>query len=86
VKISHADSVGYPEGNAAARVRSAKDHPSYGQGTAAEITAMVTISTADMLGLLFSTTHALSSGVAGTMMANRSGFNSGRSGIYSWQC
>jgi len=34
---------------------------------------MVTISTADMLGLPVSTTHVLSSGVAGTMAANKSG-------------
>ena len=50
-----------------------KDHLTYGQGAAAEITAMVTISAADMLGLPVSTTHVLSSGVAGTMMANHSG-------------
>jgi PiT family inorganic phosphate transporter len=50
-----------------------KDHLTYGQGAAAEITAMITISTADMLGLPVSTTHVLSSGVAGTMMANKSG-------------
>jgi PiT family inorganic phosphate transporter len=50
-----------------------KDHLTYGQGAAAEITAMVTISTADMLGLPVSTTHVLSSGVAGAMAANHSG-------------
>ncbi len=50
-----------------------KDHLTYGQGAAAEITAMLTISTADVLGLPVSTTHVLSSGVAGTMAANRSG-------------
>jgi PiT family inorganic phosphate transporter len=50
-----------------------KDHLTYGQGAAAEITAMVTISTADMLGLPVSTTHVLSSGVAGTMAANHTG-------------
>jgi PiT family inorganic phosphate transporter len=50
-----------------------KDHLTYGQGAAAEITAMLTISTADMLGLPVSTTHVLSSGVAGTMAANKSG-------------
>jgi PiT family inorganic phosphate transporter len=50
-----------------------KDHLTYGQGAAAEITAMITISTADMLGLPVSTTHVLSSGVAGTMAANKSG-------------
>ncbi len=50
-----------------------KDHLTYAQGAAAEITAMVTIGAADMYGLPVSTTHVLSSGVAGTMAANRSG-------------
>jgi PiT family inorganic phosphate transporter len=50
-----------------------KDHLTYAQGAAAEITAMVTIGAADVLGLPVSTTHVLSSGVAGTMAANRSG-------------
>lgn len=50
-----------------------KDHLTYAQGAAAEITAMVTIGAADNFGLPVSTTHILSSGVAGTMTANRSG-------------
>ncbi len=50
-----------------------KDHLTYAQGAAAELTAMATIGAADMLGLPVSTTHVLSSGVAGTMAANRSG-------------
>jgi PiT family inorganic phosphate transporter len=50
-----------------------KDHLTYAQGAAAEITAMVTIGAADGFGLPVSTTHVLSSGVAGTMVANRSG-------------
>ncbi|HTX14102.1 MAG TPA: inorganic phosphate transporter [Candidatus Baltobacteraceae bacterium] len=50
-----------------------KEHLTYGQGAAAEITAMATIWGADHLGLPVSTTHVLSSGVAGTMMANKSG-------------
>ncbi|HEY2409032.1 MAG TPA: inorganic phosphate transporter [Polyangiaceae bacterium] len=50
-----------------------KDHLTYAQGAAAEITAMVTIGAADAFGLPVSTTHVLSSGVAGTMAANRSG-------------
>ena len=50
-----------------------KNHLTYGQGAAAEITAMATIGAADGLGLPVSTTHVLSSGVAGTMMANKSG-------------
>jgi inorganic phosphate transporter, PiT family len=50
-----------------------KDHLTYGQGAAAEITAMATIGAADWFGLPVSTTHVLSSGVAGTMWANKSG-------------
>ncbi|HXZ87741.1 MAG TPA: inorganic phosphate transporter [Candidatus Binataceae bacterium] len=50
-----------------------KDHLTYGQGGAAEITAAATIGAADYLGLPVSTTHVLSSGIAGTMAANQSG-------------
>ncbi|HLB93454.1 MAG TPA: inorganic phosphate transporter [Terriglobales bacterium] len=50
-----------------------KDHLTYGQGAAAEITAMFTIWGADHMGLPVSTTHVLSSGIAGTMAANHSG-------------
>jgi PiT family inorganic phosphate transporter len=50
-----------------------KSHLAYAQGAAAEITAMLTIGAADGLHLPVSTTHVLSSGVAGTMAANRSG-------------
>jgi PiT family inorganic phosphate transporter len=50
-----------------------KDHLTYGQGAAAEITAMATIGAADWFGLPVSTTHVLSSGIAGTMAANKSG-------------
>jgi inorganic phosphate transporter, PiT family len=50
-----------------------KNHLTYGQGAAAEITAMATIGAADWFGLPVSTTHVLSSGIAGTMAANRTG-------------
>ncbi|MGA2425576.1 MAG: inorganic phosphate transporter [Terriglobales bacterium] len=50
-----------------------KEHLTYGQGAAAEITAMFTIGAADWFGLPVSTTHVLSSGIAGTMAANHSG-------------
>jgi len=50
-----------------------KDHLTYGQGAAAEITAMATIGAADYFGLPVSTTHVLSSGIGGTMAANHSG-------------
>ena len=50
-----------------------KTHLTYAQGASAEMVAMMTIGAADMFGLPVSTTHVLSSGVAGTMAANRSG-------------
>jgi PiT family inorganic phosphate transporter len=50
-----------------------KEHLTYAQGAAAELVAMGTILAADRMGLPVSTTHVLSSGVAGTMAANRSG-------------
>ncbi len=50
-----------------------KTHLTYAQGASAELVAMCTIGAADMYGLPVSTTHVLSSGVAGTMVANGSG-------------
>src|SRR5262245_20296248 len=50
-----------------------KTHLTYAQGASAELVAMSTIAGADMLGLPVSTTHVLSSGIAGTMAANQSG-------------
>jgi PiT family inorganic phosphate transporter len=50
-----------------------KDHLTYAQGAAAGLVAMGTIFAADTFGLPVSTTHVLSSGVAGTMVANGSG-------------
>jgi len=50
-----------------------KTHLTYAQGGAAELVAATTIGLADSLGMPVSTTHVLSSGVAGTMWANRSG-------------
>jgi inorganic phosphate transporter, PiT family len=50
-----------------------KTHLTYAQGASAEIVAMATIGLADAYALPVSTTHVLSSGVAGTMMANGSG-------------
>lgn len=50
-----------------------KSHLTYGQGASAELVAMSTIAAADMFGLPVSTTHVLSSGVAGTMVANNAG-------------
>jgi PiT family inorganic phosphate transporter len=50
-----------------------KTHLTYAQGASAELVAAATIGAADVLGLPVSTTHVLSSGVAGTMTANGSG-------------
>jgi len=50
-----------------------KTHLTYAQGACAELVAMGTIFAADNFGLPVSTTHVLSSGVAGTMAANHSG-------------
>ena len=50
-----------------------KDHLTYAQGACAGIVTMATIFAADQFGLPVSTTHILSSGVAGTMSASGSG-------------
>ena len=50
-----------------------KTHLTYAQGACAEITAAATIAAADGYGLPVSTTHVLSSGIAGTMAATGSG-------------
>ena len=54
-----------------------KTHLTYAQGASAELVAMATILGADGFGLPVSTTHVLSSGVAGTMAANGSGLQMG---------
>jgi PiT family inorganic phosphate transporter len=63
-----------------------KTHLTYAQGASAELVAMATIGAADMFGLPVSTTHVLSSGVAGTMAANRSGLQWGtiRNLLMAW--
>ena len=50
-----------------------KTHLTYGMGAAAELVAASTILLAQVKGMPVSTTHILSSGVAGTMVANGSG-------------
>ncbi len=45
----------------------------YAQGVSAQVTAVAAIGMANVFALPVSTTHVLSSGVAGTMVANRSG-------------
>ncbi|MGL4204604.1 MAG: inorganic phosphate transporter [Aeromonadaceae bacterium] len=49
----------------------------YSQGMAAQITAASAIGIASITGMPVSTTHVLSSAVAGTMVMNRSGLQSG---------
>ncbi|MGB8416761.1 inorganic phosphate transporter [Paraburkholderia sp.] len=63
-----------------------KQHLTYGQGASAEVVAMLTIGAADVYGLPVSTTHVLTSGVAGTMAANGSGlqWNTLRSLLLAW--
>ena len=63
-----------------------KDHLTYAQGAAAGMVAMGTIFAADNFGLPVSTTHILSSGVAGTMVANGSGlhFSTVRNILAGW--
>jgi PiT family inorganic phosphate transporter len=63
-----------------------KQHLTYAQGAAAELVAMATIGAADVFGLPVSTTHVLSSGVAGTMAANHSGLqmNTLRNLMLAW--
>lgn len=63
-----------------------KSHLTYAQGGAAELVAMGTIFAADSFGLPVSTTHVLSSGVAGTMAANGSGLQRGtvRNLLLAW--
>jgi inorganic phosphate transporter, PiT family len=53
--------------------RIGKQHLTYAQGASAELVAATTILGAVYYGLPVSTTHILSSGVAGTMVANGSG-------------
>lgn len=48
----------------------------YSQGIAAQITAAASIGVASLTGMPVSTTHILSSAVAGTMVANKSGLQS----------
>jgi PiT family inorganic phosphate transporter len=50
-----------------------KAHLTYAQGASAELVAMSTIGLAAFAGLPVSTTHVLSSGIAGTMVARRAG-------------
>jgi PiT family inorganic phosphate transporter len=63
-----------------------KEHLTYAQGAAAELVTAGTIVAASQMGLVVSTTHVLSSGIAGTMAANRSGLqmNTLRNVLLAW--
>ena len=63
-----------------------KQGMTYAQGMSAQVTAVAMIGIANLYSLPVSTTHVLSSGVAGTMVANRSGLHHGtvRSIMIAW--
>ncbi|MDR0563380.1 MAG: inorganic phosphate transporter [Azoarcus sp.] len=66
--------------------RIGKQGMTYAQGMSAQITAALAIGAANLYSLPVSTTHVLSSGVAGTMVANRSGLHGGtiRAILIAW--
>jgi low-affinity inorganic phosphate transporter len=66
--------------------RIGKQGMTYAQGMSAQITAALAIGVANLYSLPVSTTHVLSSGVAGTMVANRSGLQGGtvRTILIAW--
>lgn len=63
-----------------------KEGMSYAQGMSAQATAAMAIGMANLYSLPVSTTHVLSSGVAGTMIANRIGLQGGTVGsiLLAW--
>ena len=63
-----------------------KQGMTYAQGMSAQITASIAIGLANVYSLPVSTTHVLSSGVAGTMVANKSGlqFATVRNILMAW--
>ena len=66
--------------------RIGKQGMTYAQGMSAQITAAMAIGVANLYSLPVSTTHVLSSGVAGTMVANRTGLQGGtvRTILIAW--
>jgi len=63
-----------------------KQHLTYGMGAAAELVAATTIAFADRMAVPVSTTHILTSGVAGSSLANRAGlqFRTIRNMVLAW--
>ena len=66
--------------------RIGKAHLTYGMGAAAELVAGLTIAFADKMAVPVSTTHILTSGVAGASLANRAGlqFRTIRNMVLAW--
>ncbi|MDR2208437.1 MAG: inorganic phosphate transporter [Azoarcus sp.] len=66
--------------------RIGKQGMTYAQGMSAQITAALAIGAANLYSMPVSTTHVLSSGVAGTMVASRTGLHGGtvRSILIAW--
>ena len=66
--------------------KSGKQGMTYAQGMSAQSTAAIAIGMANIYSLPVSTTHVLSSGVAGTMVANKSGLQLGtvRTILMAW--
>jgi phosphate/sulfate permease len=73
VALGAGTAIGYKRIVVTVAEKIGKAHMTYAQGAAAELVAAITIGLADSLHMPVSTTHVLSSGVAGTMWANRSG-------------
>ena len=73
VALGAGTAIGYKRIVVTVAEKIGKAHMTYGQGAAAETVAAITIGLADVFHMPVSTTHVLSSGVAGTMWANRSG-------------
>jgi inorganic phosphate transporter, PiT family len=73
VALGAGTAIGYKRIVVTVAEKIGKAHLTYAQGAAAELVAALTISLADISHMPVSTTHVLSSGVAGTMWANRSG-------------
>ena len=73
VALGAGTTIGYKRIVVTVAEKIGKTHLTYAQGAAAEVVAALTIGLADVAHMPVSTTHVLSSGVAGTMWANRSG-------------
>ena len=80
VALGLGTTVGYKRIVVTVAEKIGKTHLTYAQGAAAEVVAAGTILGAVFLHMPVSTTHILSSGVAGTMAANGSGVQAGTVG------